>query len=342
MSRRIKVLLIILGVVVVGAAIFYYFYFYKKGGASSIHLPKIGKSTETKKVECKLDGTQTTVDLANRHPLGIMIENHIDARPQTGLIDASIIYEAIAEGGITRLLAIYACHEPEKVGPVRSARTYYINWASEFNAFYVHVGGSADGLQKIKTDGILDLDQFKYGSQAFWREPQAGKATEHTMYTSTKKLWDIARKNKWDMTGNYENFSFKDDATTSSRPTSQTVTINFSSANYTVKWIYDSAANIYKRSQSKTPEIKTKNILIQWVNSSLITNSGGKQVQSMETIGSGKAKIIMDGKVTEGTWKKESRTSRTWFYDSTGVKIKLNRGQTWIEIVHNDTSVAVE
>lgn len=342
MNRNKKIIIIVATIVFLGGVGFWYYLNNYKNKSLQTFTP-ISKNTEpTKqeiKVPCALDGFPTTETTANRHPLAIMVENHIDARPQSGLSEASLIYEAIAEGGITRFMAIYSCNDVEKVGPVRSARTYYIDWLSEFNAFYAHVGGNYDALEKIKADKILDLDQFRYGGQAYWRESGTGKAIEHTMYTKTQKLWDIAAKNKWDMEGKYENFEFKDDLEKSQRTTTSSLIINFSTPNYQVKWIYDPETNLYIRNQTKGPEIKAKNIIVQWVERWPVTTKINEVGYAMKTVGSGKTKIYIDGKVIEGTWKKESKTARTWFYDSSGEKIKLNRGQIWVEIVHNDISV---
>ncbi len=334
-NKRLKILLGILSaLIIVGAGYFIYTKYFQKNGNLALSPIK-----SEKKAICPLDGLSVKEEVANRHPLAVMIENHTDARPQTGLADASLVYEAIAEGGITRFMAVYVWGEPEKVGPIRSARTYYIDWAAEFNAFYAHCGGNIDALDKIKADGILDLDQFKYGTQAYWREASADKATEHTMFTSAKKLWDIATKNKWDMTGSYTALDFKDDLTQSQRPQSANVTINFSTPNYQVKWNYDPTTNTYKRVQVNTPDVKAKNIIAQWVDRTATKTKINENGYNMAVIGSGKTKIFLDGKVIEGTWKKDSRTARTIFYDSTGAKIKFNRGQTWIEIVHPELSV---
>jgi len=345
MSLSKKIIFSLFGATVVAGGLFWYFQIYQKQPLSITFLqPKKEKPkvVEVKKAVCPLDGLSVKEEVANRHPLAIMIENHIDARPQSGLSEASLIYEAIAEGGITRFMALYVWGEPEKVGPVRSARTYDLDWLSEFNAFYAHVGGNYTALQQIKQYGILDLDQFKYGTQAYWREPQAGKATEHTMYTKPTKLWNIASKNKWDIKGSYESFEFKDDLEKSLRPVSASVTINFSTSNYQVKWVYDPETNLYKREQVKGPDVKAKNIIVEWMERSSTISAIGEKSWAMKTIGTGKAKIFMDGKVIEGTWKKESRTSRTWFYDTSGAKIKFNRGQTWVEIVHPELSVVVK
>ena len=339
-SKRLKILLGVLSAVILAsAAYFVYTKYFQKDKSDTGILSSVKKE---KKAICPLDGLSVNEAVANRHPLAIMIENHTDARPQVGLSEASLIYEAIAEGGITRFMAVYVWGESEKVGPVRSARIYYVDWAEEFNVFYAHVGGNWDALEKIKAENILDLDQFKYGTQAYWREAKAGKATEHTMFTSTKKLWSIAEKNKWDMTGSYPAFDFKDDPDVSQRPQNTTTTINFSTANYQVKWIYDNSTNSYTRNQVNTPEIKAKNIIAQWVDRKATETKINESGWNMTVVGSGKAQIFLDGKVIEGTWKKDSRTSRTYFFDSSGQKIKFNRGQTWIEIVHNDTPVSTK
>lgn len=305
---------------------------------------------ETKKAVCPFDGLYVSEKVANRTPLAIMIENQTDSRPQSGLYDASLIYEAIAEGGITRFMAVYVWGEPEKVGPVRSARTYFIDFANELGAFYAHVGGNLDALEKIKTDKILDLDQFKYGKKAYWREPEKGKATEHTMYTKPAKLWEIAKENKWEMEGNYQSFDFKEDLDISGRPESASVTIDFSQPSYKVRWIYNREKNSYKRELGGLPhqdklnkkQLEAKNLILadyeRWQSPTEI----GEQGFALKTIGSGKSKICLDGKVIEGTWQKDSRTSRTWFYDSNGSKIKFNRGQFWIEIIHPEISVKIE
>ena len=344
MNKRLKILLgILAGIALAGLIIWHY-----QGQNAPVSQTtseiskKPNKQEEVKKTVCLVDGSLVDENLANRHPLAIMIENSVAARPQIGLADAQLVYEAIAEGGITRFLAIYSCSEPEKVGPVRSARIYYLDWVSEFNAFYAHVGGNYDALQKIKEYGILDLDQFRYGNSAYWRVPEAGKAIEHTMYTSTKKLWNIADKNKWPKKADFTPWDFKDDLEESQRPQNASATVNFSTPNYSVKWSYDPKTNTYSRSQTKTPTIKAKNIIIQWMDRWPIVSKIGERGYAMKTVGSGKAKILMDGKVIDGTWKKDSRTERTWFYDSSGNKIKFNRGQIWIEIVHNDTPIKLE
>ena len=233
------IILIIL--VVLGAGAVAYFRYFKDEGILENIIP--GGGTQ---VVNKLDGTKTDATLAKRHPLAVIIENYTDARPQVGLDKASIIYEAISEGGITRFMAIFGPRDAVKIGPVRSARTYFVDWAAEFDAFLAHVGGNLDALDKIKTDNILDLDQFGLGDKAYWREPAAGIAIEHTMFTDTKKLYAAAKAKGWPASGDFEALSFKEaDATKAAA--SQRISIDFSEPQYRVVWDFDKETNTYLR-----------------------------------------------------------------------------------------------
>ena len=312
-----------------------------------------GKSTDANKEKTevsKLDGAKHPASTANRNPLAVMVENHPDARPHSGLDKASVVYEAIAEGGITRFMAVFGPNAPEKVGPVRSARTYYLDWALEYDAFYSHVGGNIDALDLIPQIGIKDLDQFKYGTKAYWREPQAGIATEHTMYTDLTKLYDIAKDNDWDMKADFQPLLFKDDLAQDQRPEAHTVTVNFSTNTYKVDWKYDPETNTYLREMADSPhkdaitgeQLTAKNVVVQEVAREATITRINENGWKMTTVGSGKAKIYLDGKEVEATWKKKSRDERTRFYNLDGQEIEFNPGVTWYEIVHSDTSVVKE
>lgn len=292
-----------------------------------------------------LDGTEVEKSLANRHPLAIIIENHPNARPQVGLDKASIIYEAITEGGITRFMAIYGPREADKVGPVRSMRTFFLDWAWEYNAFLGHVGGNIDALDRIPVEGALDLDQFRYGDQAYWREPERGKAIEHTMYTSTDKLYQIAEKNNWDMKGSFESFKFLNPQSYKvEQGLSQKITIDFSSPSYKVSFEYNPTNNNYQRFLAGYPhkdavtgnQLAPTNIIIQSVDRHPGLTRINEDSWTFDTIGEGKAKVFYGGKEIEATWRKQDLKSRTKFYESTGQEIKFLPGQFWYEIVPPD------
>ncbi len=324
---------------------------------------------EPKDVESPINGVLYTKPQAeifmNRRPLAIMINNHVDARPQFGLTEADLIYEAVAEGGITRFLALFHTRDSDKVGPVRSARIYYEDWAAEFNAWYAHWGGSymdnedkahqddptyeftchpdADSYAKINRIGLPSLDQMWLGSSAYWRDESSGKALEHTGFTSTQKLLNEA-PNRYPEEGwqNFEPFGiwlFKDDSPSASGGSFE---IYFweGYTDYDVRWEYEPKTNEYTRYQGEekqidaanNQELRAKNVIVQFTDQSFFGDKKGHL--KYQTIGTGKAKVFLDGKVIDAEWQKGAIRERTRYFDAeTGNEIKFNRGQIWIEIV---------
>jgi hypothetical protein len=316
---------------------------------------------------CPLNGALYSKDQRkwweSHRPLGVMIENHQDARPQSGISFADVVYEAVAEGGITRTLSIFYCRDAGIVGPVRSARTYFLDFISEYgkNPLYTHVGGAnsagpANALGQITDYGwsqYNDLSQFSIGFPTFKRdESRLGHdvATEHTMYSVTNKLWDVGKtrgltrvdKNGKAWEDNFVKYSFKEDASTSKRPDTASIHINFwDDENYSVDWTYDKAKNLYLRKnggaahmdRNTHKQITTKNIVVLFMKESH-ANDGYENNAHMlyGTTGTGKMSVFMDGKEIKGTWKKEDREGRTQLFDDSGKEIKFNRGVIWFEI----------
>ncbi len=340
-----------------------------------------------KTAQCPLNGKMfTEVEKerwSEKRPLFVMIENHQEARPQSGISEADVIYEAVAEGGITRFGALFYCDvvaKEEILGPVRSARTYFVDWASEYGpALYVHVGGAhcdpqtgegclnggkADALGQIRKygwEGENDLNQFSIGYPTFWRDYERighTVATEHTMYTTTEKLWAVAEKRGWtnkDPEGeswdsNFVAWSFQDEAAESTRGDGAKIEFPFWSdyGDYTVAWEYDKAANSYKRLNggkvhqdlNKNEQLTSKNVVIQFAKESPANDGYPGNIHLIyETITEGKALVFQNGKVIEAKWSKDSRKGRTQFYSSDGKEIKFVRGKIWIEILPTGTEV---
>ena len=344
--------LVFIGIIIIILAAFatgFYFLIYKNDG-STLDLEVKEEESKPELYASILDGTMVDKDSANRHPLGVMVENHVDSRPQSGLSSASVVYEAIAEGGITRFLAVYSPRGAEKVGPVRSARTYYVNWIKELNGYYAHVGGNYDALELIKKIGILDLDQFGSPS-AYWRDKSRNVSSEHTMYTDTNKLYGIANDKKYTTENTFIPYKFVDEPAIELRAIeSQIVSINFGNASYNVVYRYDKASNSYLRElagkahvdAATNQQIQTKNIVIQTVNRRPTVTKINESGWIMDTTGTGKAVIIRDGIKVDGTWKKDNDNSRTRFFDAAGTEVNFNRGTTWIEVLSPDLTYTIQ
>ncbi len=347
LSRKKKILLAILIVFIVlllgGGALAFYFF---KVPFSSNLAGKFGQAETDAKlkqmVACPADGVWTTADKAYRHPLAISIENHPDSRPQSGLEKASLIYETPTEGGITRFLTIYVENDVEKIGPVRSARTYFLDWLSEFDGIFGHCGGNADALALIRPYDIKDLDEFAY-AQDYWRS--SDRWSPHNLYTSTEKLWGQAKEPGWDKKVDYQSWKYKEDLAENKRPKEQEIHINYANYAFRVKYIYNPKDNNYLRFINTDPHIDLetqkqlapKNVAVMWMQTWPLNDA--ENGWYIETTGSGPARVFTEGQVINGTWKKDSRTTRTKFYDDKGTEITFNRGQTWIEVVPDGTEV---
>jgi hypothetical protein len=289
-----------------------------------------------------LDGVWTETENANMYPIGLMVENLATVRPQSGLDQAGLIYEALVEGGITRFLAFYTMTDPiEAIGPIRSARPYYLDWVKELDALYGHVGGSPEAMSLISPYQIFNLDQF-WNARYYWRAED--RAAPHNVFTASKFLVFALRDKEASSEGKYEPWLFKEDVTLSGRPTEEKqIEIDYSSFNYKVVWKYDRDKNSYLRYQADEPhlmsnekQIEAKNVAVQYVKTSLADESR----LSMETIGEGDSIVFQDGEAKVGRWKKSEREERTRFYDANNKEIEFDAGPTWVQVVPTDREVS--
>lgn len=299
------------------------------------------QNTNSGLVRRSIDGVYVTADKSNNYPVAVMIENLVASRPPSGLSKANLVYEALVEGGITRFMAIYAGHETiAEIGPVRSARPYYVDWVLEYNAMYAHAGGSPEALGNIGKYNVLDLSQFR-NAPNYWRD--STRPEPHNLYTSSNRLFFGLRDKKITSTPDYTKWLFKDDAQTADRPTiTKTIAIDFSSSSYKVEYTYDATRNDYARNLAGQPHldkdgsaIRAKNVVIQKMKTTL----ADEQRLAMTTIGQGEAIIFRDGVAVSGRWEKKDRNSRTLFYDDSGKEIAFDAGTTWIEVVPTDRDI---
>ncbi|MFA6005614.1 MAG: DUF3048 domain-containing protein [Patescibacteria group bacterium] len=324
--------------------------------------------------ECPLNGAYYSVQQRQlwekRRPLGVMVENSTDARPQSGLSKADVVFEAVAEGGITRFLSVFYCQTSPIVGPVRSARVYFLDFIGGFgeSPLYAHVGGAntpgpANALGQIEDMdwvGYNDINQFSVGYPVFWRDYERlpGVATEHTMYTDTSKLWKTAASRdltnvdeegvSWDKT--FVPWVFKEESPLEKRPATASVAFGFweDYRQFNVVWTYNKTTNTYTRTnggkkhldKATNKQLQAKTIVIVYMDEG-VADDGYDQGQHLlyGTKGTGDAVILQDGTVTKGSWAKKDRFTQIRFYDASDEEVKFNRGTIWVEVLPTGNKV---
>lgn len=339
--------LLILAVVLFLAALFLMLYilFWRDGGTAKETGPAVIDAVETFKYFSPLTGLGVREEKdASPRTVAVMIDNSPEAYPLSGLNEAAIIYEAPVEGIIPRLMAIYPeSSTVEKVGPVRSARPYYLDWAAEYgNVLYMHCGGSADGLAEIKAKKIFDANEFFRGPY-FWRE--SARLAPHNLYTNAEK-WqnyfiDYGGSREF---GDWQGWQFGD------LPATGTEKISFVKVKYgekfLVEWRYNTTSSLWERYlggdiflDDKNNPVVADNIIIEYADVSVIDAVGRREIA---TLSSGDdARILAHGQMARGVWKKDKFDSRTEFYNEAGEEILLPPGRTWVMIVPQKTPVEV-
>ena len=368
-KKLIIALSIVAVLLVVGIVLFYYFGIYKVQPykkptdlinlsneyllslpvESAITVIPIPKPSEPRTEVSPINGTLFTktemAKLTTRRPIAVMINNHDVARPQSGLNSADVVFEALAEGGITRFMAIFWSEAPKKVGPIRSARQYYLEWLSPYDPLYIY-DGCAD-TDNPKTDACSNIYSYnikKIATIGAWRWNDGVRYAPHNEYSSLFTAWEYAEDRDWDSMPKIEAWKFKKDASVEQRGTKTKVKITFherlnNGGAYDSIWTYDSKTNTYLKmtggkihiDQETNTQVFAKNLILQEVVLTPSYDSKGRII--LTTIDEGKATYLMDGKVTSGTWKKTSRTDRTTYYDSENNEVQFNRGRVWISII---------
>ena len=264
---------------------------------------------------------------------GVMIENSPEARPQSGLKNSGIVFEAIAEGGITRFLVLYQSEKPQMIGPVRSLRLYDVDWLAAFDAGICHVGGSAAALTEIRNGSYRDLDQF-FNSTYYWRATD--RYAPHNVYTSFANIDNLNTKKQYS-TSTFTGFNRADDTSIRAQDATK-IDIIISSALFNSSYVYDKNTKAYARYQAGAPHLDRESgqisptvVIALHVEETKVMEDGWRE--SIKTIGSGKADIFQNGNHIATTWTKDSKTSQIKFTDESGKEVSLARGQTWIAAV---------
>lgn len=300
-----------------------------QGGSFTSKKPNYTPKVTT--VASSLTGLQVDPAVNTRPITGVMIENSEDARPQSGLDQAGIVFEAIAEGGITRFLTLFQDSEPGYIGPVRSARPYYVQWCMSFDCALAHAGGSPEALSDIKSWGTKDLDQFANGGSY---QRVTNRYAPHNLYTSMDNLHKL-EASKGFTAPSFTPLVRKKDAP-SKTPNATSIDVSISSATFNSHYDYDAASNSYKRSQAGAAHMTVdqngaEKQITPKVVVALITTYGvaSDKHSSYGVTGSGEALVFQDGIVTHGSWHKDDYKSAFSLTDDAGGALHLNAGQTW-------------
>ena len=285
----------------------------------------------------------------NDRPFAVMIDNHSDAWPQAGLNQAYMVYEIIVEGGETRLMALFKGADLDKIGPVRSARHYFIDYAMENDAIYVHFGQSPQAQSDIKKYDIDDINGIAEDGTTFWRVKD--KYAPHNAVTSTEKLLESAKSKNYKTTSTEESVLHyvTDEVNLEDGQVADTITIPHSDLQ-TVTYEYDKEKQVYvryARGEEQTDwdteePVTTKNIIITFCNNYTLSDSENKGRQGLKNIGTFDGYYITNGRAIQIQCIKNARDEKTIYQDMNGNEIQVNDGNTFVNICPTSADVEIE
>ena len=317
----------------------------------AVNLPKPvttpAKDTTVKPVDnnpySPYTGEVITKEVQSQVPFMAIIENDRLARPQYGISEADIMYETMAEGGIPRFMGLFQKNQPTVIGPIRSARPYFLDLSLEWGLPFAHCGGSAEALNRIQQESsLLSLNEMSNGS-SYWRDKTV-KTTERSLRTSSEKIVTLIKnKNYVKPTTNSLKFDKTYwDNTSFAQANTINLTLNSSySTSYTYKdgLYYKSMDGTASTDQNNGKAVTAKNIIIQVANFS--ADKDNYRV-FIDLVGSGNGYLISNGKTIKITWSRKALSSPTIINDENGKLIALNQGNTWWHIVDKYAKVDIK
>jgi len=295
-----------------------------------------------------LTGRRVAAELVKRRPLAVMIDNAPAARPQSGLNRADLVFEALVEGGITRFMAVFLESDSEVLGPVRSARHYFLDLALGLDAVYVHVGGSPQAYQDLSRLKVANLDNMKV-SAPFWRT--TSRQAPHNLYTSTLKLREELRTRKLEKEGPAgSSFVFAEKKDLGGTRVNE-IGIYYPGGyqGYFVTFRYEAGGDDFlrfiknepHRNEASGEQLRTKNVVVLFAETRPIPQDDAGRID-INLVGSGKALVFSAGQAREGKWEKTSRQAPLKLLTTDGKPLALAVGPSWVEIVPPETRVEVK
>ncbi len=294
--------------------------------------------------ESPLSGRLVNPDVVSRRAIAVMMDNSLTARPQSGLGNASIVYEILAEGGITRLLAVFHENDADIIGPVRSTRHYFVWVAAGHDAVFAHCGASPQGYAELQQLKVPSLDDMKM-RDVFWR--MQGRSAPHNLYTSTANLRAAMAERKMEKDDvPVPLLEWTDDEPEGTKAHSITIPYQ-GGASYVASYEYDEASQMYRRfsggnlhvDATSGLQIECSTVLVFYIDTWLIPQDPELRID-MQMVGSGKARIFSHGVQREIRWSKDSKTSPFVLTELDGTPVKAPRGRVWIQIVPKDMQIS--
>jgi hypothetical protein len=302
-------------------------------------------------VPAPLTGRLVTPKDAAQHPIAVMIDDAPEARPQSGFNAASIVWQAPAEGGVPRYMMIFQDQMPTDVGPVRSARYYFITWAAEWNSVYGHVGGSPQAVSTLRAKGngqlVYNADEFRWGGIYYRRIKE--RHSPHNVYSDAKSLRIMATRVGAENGPMDAAWAFATDAPIEERPSGGIIRVVY--PYNSIEYRYDRPSNTYLRGVTGQPKqidaatgerVAPRNVVVMFVSFGPLNDGSDKHRLEAKVVGSGQAWIATNGRTLHGTWKKASLSGPTRFYDSDGKPVTLTVGQTFIQVMPLGSKVTIK
>lgn len=325
--------------------------YWAAGHARSEEWPDEQRSKDPAYARYPLNGRMAEAAAPMPRPVMIMVENSQAARPQSGLDQADLIYEILAEGNITRFAAVYQSRSPAVVGPVRSIRPYYVEIGDGLDAIIVHAGWSQDAINMIMDRSLNHFDQVYGDSAYYWRSGE--RKAPHNLYTGVDRIRQGAAERKmrtaWRGSGlpfgpvdHSDGKAAEPVHSPAGREDAQSVLIPYTGG-YSVGYRYDEESKLYRREMNGTAHtdketgrpLTAANILICKTPHKIIDHSGRRQV---DVLGPGRGYLVQHGAAKEITWKRENGTIRAF---DNGGELELLPGQTWVQVVPDTSAVTL-
>lgn len=347
MKVKILVALLIIVVIALGALLGMKYVMDKEEGNNTIaentNDPMqviLEEKKEPEKPKSKYDGTKRT--------LAVVIDNVGSAVPQTSMNEAMIVYEATVEGGLTRFLAIYKDPKSEDIGPSRSARPYFIDYALENDSILVHYGGSPKALNEIKQLKMEDVDGMDSPGKVFWRTNE--KSAPHNAIVKVAETWKYIESKNYRTTTKERNVLnyIVEEREIEEGQVANKVNIPYSTSK--VNFRYNADTKLYERYVGNKVQkdwlsgevLTAKNIIITFAKNYTTDEENGYGRQAIVNIGTLDGYYITNGKAEKIKCKKSTRAGRTTYQYEDGTEIEVNDGNTYIQIVPIDLNVTFE